>query len=172
MSPQPSPIDWAAWQPVIRATLCFVVRDGRILLIDKKTGHGGGKVNGPGGKIDPGESALECAVRECREELHITPLDPVKVGELRFAMSDYPDILCHVFRATDFEGTPTGTREAEPRWTPVCEVPYHLMWADDAIWLPHVINNVSFAGRFSFDGEDMRWHEIETGMAWDHPSGG
>lgn len=34
----------------------FVVRGGEILLIEKKRGHGAGKVNGPGGKIDPGES--------------------------------------------------------------------------------------------------------------------
>lgn len=166
MNPSPSPIDWAFWEPVIHATLCFIVRNGEILLIDKKTGHGGGKVNGPGGKIDPGETPHQCAVRECQEELHITPLDLVKVGELRFAMSDFPDIMCHVFRATNFNGTPTGTREAEPRWTPIDRVPYELMWADDAIWLPHVIANVSFAARFSFEGETMRWYEIETGIAW------
>ncbi len=167
MSHELSPIDWATWEPVIHATLCFIVREGEILLIDKKTGHGGGKVNGPGGKIDPGETARECAVRECQEELHITPLDPVKLGELRFVMSDYSDILCHVFRATSFEGTPTGTHEAEPRWTPIDEVPYDLMWADDAIWLPHVIEGMTFDGRFCFERETMRWHQIKTGVVWD-----
>lgn len=167
MSNQPSPIDWSTWEPVIHATLCFIVRDGEILLIDKKTGHGGGKVNGPGGKIDPGETPRECAIRECEEELHITPLDPVKVGELRFAMSDYPDILCHVFRASAFDGTPTATREAVPRWTAVDAVPYDLMWADDAVWLPHVIADTRFTARFAFSGEAMQWHEIETGVDWD-----
>lgn len=161
-----SPIDWAAWQPAIRATLCFVVRDGEILLIDKKTGHGGGKVNGPGGKIDPGESPVQCAVRECREELHITPLNPVKLGELRFAMSDFPDILCHVFRADGLEGIPTETPEAAPRWTPLDAIPYHRMWADDAIWLPHVIRNTTFNARFAFIGETMQWHAIESGVRW------
>lgn len=162
-----SPMDWSCWEPEIRATLCFVVKDGQILLIDKKTGHGGGKVNGPGGKIDPGETAIECAVRECQEELHITPLNVSHVGELRFAMSDYPDILCHVFRATDLAGIPTATREAAPRWTPIDQVPYHLMWADDAIWLPHVIDGIPFRGRFCFQGESMRWHDLETGVSWD-----
>jgi len=167
MSQESSPIDWITWEPVIRATLCFIVRDREILLIDKKTGHGGGKVNGPGGKIDPGETPRQCAIRECQEELHITPLQPVKVGELWFAMSDYPDILCHVFRATSFKGTPTPTPEAVPRWTPIDAIPYDLMWADDAVWLPHVINNIPFSARFAFSGESMQWHEIITGVDWD-----
>jgi len=71
---------WDEWQPEIRATLMFIVRDGQVLLIDKLTGIGQGKVNGPGGKIDPNETAEEAIIRECQEELHITPLDPVKMG--------------------------------------------------------------------------------------------
>ena len=167
MSLPPSPIHWPTWQPVIHATLCFIVRDGEILLIDKKTGHGRGKVNGPGGKIDPGETPAQCAVRECQEELHITPIHPVKLGELRFAMSDYPDILCHVFRADAFEGTPTATPEAAPRWTPIDVIPYHLRWADDAIWLPHVLAKTPFDARFAFTGETLQWHHIDTGVTWE-----
>jgi len=74
--------DWEGWKGEVLATLLFVVKDGRILLIEKKRGHGAGKVNGPGGKIDPGETALECAVRETQEELHIHAKDARKVAEL------------------------------------------------------------------------------------------
>ena len=42
-------VDWDNWQAEIPATLVFVINDGKILLIDKKTGIGKGKVNGPGG---------------------------------------------------------------------------------------------------------------------------
>lgn len=167
MPSQISPIDWFTWEPVIHATLCFIIRDGKILLIDKKTGHGGGKVNGPGGKIEPGESPRDCVIRECQEELHITPIDPIKVGELSFAMSDYSDIICHVFRANDLTGTPTETPEAAPRWCPLDAIPFDRMWADDVIWLPHVISSTTFAARFVFIGESMHWHEVDTGMAWD-----
>ena len=73
-----SPIDWASWRAEIHATLLFIVRNGEILLIEKKRGIGAGKVNGPGGKIDPGETPLECIIRETREELGITVLRPVK----------------------------------------------------------------------------------------------
>ena len=67
-----SDINWDTWQAKDPATLVFVVRDGKILLINKKTGLGKGKVNGPGGKVEKGESPEDCAIRECQEELGIT----------------------------------------------------------------------------------------------------
>ena len=48
-------IDWSQWHPTVRCTLLFVLRDGQVLLIRKKRGLGAGKINGPGGKLDPGE---------------------------------------------------------------------------------------------------------------------
>ena len=77
-------IDWKNWQPVVRATLMFVIQDGEILLIHKKRGFGQGKINGPGGKLEPGETPLECAIRETQEELCITPTGVEKAGELHF----------------------------------------------------------------------------------------
>lgn len=50
-------------------TLCFPVRpDGKVLLGRKKRGFGVSKWNGFGGKIEAGETFLQCAVRELREE--------------------------------------------------------------------------------------------------------
>lgn len=144
----------------------FIIRDQKILLIDKKRGHGAGKVNGPGGKIDPGESPLQAAVRETIEELHVTPLAPVKIGELMFHMSDMPGIHCHVFRATDFTGTPTETDEAVPRWTQLAEIPFDLMWQDDIHWFPHLLDGSPFLGRFIFSGESLAWHAIDRVAPW------
>ncbi|MFP6630384.1 MAG: NUDIX domain-containing protein, partial [Myxococcota bacterium] len=60
-------IDWQAWTPSEYGTLCFVIRDGRILLIRKKRGLGAGKIVGPGGRVEPGETPLACAIREVQE---------------------------------------------------------------------------------------------------------
>ena len=57
-------MDWKNWIPRERANLCFIVKGGRVLLIRKKRGLGAGKVNGPGGKIEPGETSMESAIRE------------------------------------------------------------------------------------------------------------
>lgn len=155
--------DWQGWSPVIRATLMFIVKDGRVLLIDKLTGIGKGKVNGPGGKIDAGESAEEAVIRECEEELRIRPLNPVKMGELCFAMTHIPDIHCHVFMAEEYDGEPEATREANPMWMGVDEVPYDRMWDDDRYWLPQMLAGEKFFCKFDFEEEDISWMDVVIG---------
>ena len=155
--------DWQNWEPVIRATLMFVVQNGEVLLIDKLTGIGKGKINGPGGKIDPGETAEQAVIRECQEELYITPLDPVKMGELCFAMTDIPDIHCHVFVATKFSGEPRPTREANPLWKKIADIPYHRMWEDDQHWLPEMLAGNKFFAQFDFELEVIKWMNVEFG---------
>lgn len=165
---QPSPIaarqlgevNWTGWQAVHRATLLFVIREGRILLIHKKTGLGKGKINGPGGKVDPGETAVECAIRECQEELCITPRDPSFCGRHLFQFIDGYSIDVSVFRSSDYEGTPTSTREADPLWCELDAIPYERMWADDALWLPVMLRDDSFMGRYLFDEDAMLDHEL------------
>lgn len=154
-------VDWQAWVPQMRATILFVVRDGRILLIRKKRGFGAGKINGPGGKLDPGESPLECALRETREELGVTPRHVEQCGELRFQFTDGFSILGHVFRARDCEGEPCETAEAEPLWTELDAIPYAEMWEDDEIWLPWLLEGRRFAGRLLFNGDTMLGHAFE-----------
>ena len=161
-----SPIDWTAWVGEMPATIVFIVKDGQILLIEKKRGLGAGKINGPGGKIETGETPLEGAIRETQEELLITPHAPRKLGELRFSMSHCPDILCHVYRADDFTGTPTETEEAVPVWTALDAIPYDRMWEDDRHWLPLLLDERSFLGRFVFEGESMMWSELDTTVVW------
>lgn len=127
MQDRSSGFQWPAqWTPDILATLMFVVQDGKILLIRKKRGIGAGKVNGPGGKFEPGETALQCVLREVREELCIDVADAREMGVLNFSFTcgTIPEIRCHVFMASSFKGTPLETPEAEPFWCPVDGIPY------------------------------------------------
>jgi 8-oxo-dGTP diphosphatase len=163
---KPAAYDWSTWEPGIRATLLFVVKDGRILLIEKKRGLGAGKINGPGGKIDPGETPIESAIRETQEELCVTPLNPRKCGELRFAMTMSPHILCHVFRADEVTGEPRETEEAIPLWTDVDAIPYARMWEDDRHWLPYLLCERGFLGRFVFREETMQSMDLRTDVVW------
>lgn len=146
--------------PRVRATILFVVRDGEILLMRKKRGLGAGKINGPGGKLDPGESPHEAAVRETREELCVTPRGVAELGRLRFHFTDGLSILGYVFRADDCLGRPRETAEAVPLWTPVDEIPYGEMWADDRIWMPWLLAGRRFAGRMIFHGDELLEHDL------------
>jgi 8-oxo-dGTP diphosphatase len=154
-------VDWENWTPTERATLCFVVRNGRILLIRKKRGLGAGKVNGPGGRIEPGESARDCAIRETREELCIEVVKPELRGELHFQFVDGYALHCAVFVSPDCLGEPTETDEAVPLWTDIHAIPFDEMWADDIHWLPGILEGRNFQGYFVFDGERMLSHHVE-----------
>ena len=121
----------------------------------KKTGLGKGNWNGPGGKIDPGETPKECAVRELQEEISITPDDPQCRGILRFYFGKKAkaDWYVYVFVAANFSGTPSESREAFPQWYPISEIPYDLMWEDDRYWLPLVLQGKSVSGDFVFSSD-------------------
>lgn len=158
-------VDWDTWQPTIRATLLFVTQEDRVLLIRKKRGLGQGKINGPGGKIDPGETPLQGAVREVEEELciRVNPASCEEMGVLRFQFIDGLAIHCVVFRASEYEGEPTETPEATPHWFTFDAIPYHEMWADDPHWLPRALRGERFQGDYLFDGETM----LEMNLRWE-----
>lgn len=143
------------WRAETDATLLYVVRGGEILLIHKKRGIGAGKLNGAGGKVDPGESCLEAAVREFEEELRARPVDPLKLGEVGFDVVNGESLHIHVFRADAVEGEPAETDEAVPVWTPVDDIPYDRMWEDDRYWLPHLLEGRPFEAFARFDGDRM-----------------
>jgi 8-oxo-dGTP diphosphatase len=153
-------MDWTCWQPVERATLLFAIRDDQVLLIHKKRGLGAGKINGPGGRLDPGETSAQCAVREVQEEVGVTPTTPRLCGELQFQFVDGHSIHGLVYRADDIEGDLQETDEAIPFWCPLTEIPYGKMWMDDRLWFPLMLENRYFTGRFLFDDDLMLGCEI------------
>ncbi|NCF62680.1 MAG: NUDIX domain-containing protein [Gammaproteobacteria bacterium] len=156
-----SDIDWNSWEAKDPATLVFVFRGDEILLINKKTGLGKGKVNGPGGKVDPGETPEVAAIRECQEELDITVTNLEYCGEHRFQFVDGYSIHVWVYRTRDFKGEPTESPEAEPLWTAMDEIPFDQMWEDDRIWLPMMIRGEKFQSRWIFDGDRMVDYAID-----------
>jgi 8-oxo-dGTP diphosphatase len=155
-------VDWEGWSPAVRATLLFVVRDGRILLIHKKRGLGAGKINGPGGKLDPGEMPLAGAIREVQEEIGVTPRHVEQRGEIRFQFTDGLALHGSVFLARDCTGQLCETDEATPFWTTVDRIPYAQMWADDVFWIPTLLAGRKFRGRALFDGDALLDQCFET----------
>ena len=147
-------IDWTCWRAVDPATLVFVVKEGRILLIRK--------INGPGGRLEAGESFDACAVREVREELGVTPLQLEKLGQHAFQFVDGYSTFVYVYRASDLAGIPVETDEAEPLWCTLDAIPFDRMWEDDRHWLPLVIRGRRFSGRWIFDGDRMLDHALDV----------
>ena len=154
-------IDWVSWQPTEHANLCFVIRDGQILLIRKKRGLGAGKINGPGGRLEKGETAEHSAIRESQEEVGVTPTGLEQVGELFFQFLDGYKLHVAVFAANDCTGNLIETDEATPMWVNVEDIPYHEMWQDDPHWLPLVLQRKQFRGYFLFNVEHMMSYRVD-----------
>lgn len=153
-------IDWTHWTPQEHATLLFVRQADRVLLIRKHRGLGAGKINGPGGRLDEGESLLQCAIREVQEELCVIPIGVEARGELAFQFVDGYALYVHVFSATGCEGEPQETAEAMPLWTPLAAIPFDQMWADDRLCFPHLLSGRLFRGRFLFDDGALLGYEV------------
>jgi 8-oxo-dGTP diphosphatase len=150
----------------IHATLCFILDNDRVLLQKKNPGlFGAGKWNVPGGKLQPNETAEQCAVREAHEETGLA-IKPRKIGTLHFFKYDKrldPDWIGHVFLTRKFHGTLKGGKEGVLQWFPIDQPPFEEMWEDDRYWYPYVVEGKSFQGFFYFKGdfEKLVDHKIE-----------
>ena len=143
-----------------QVTLCYIRHEGKLLLIRKKRGIGAGKINGPGGKVDAGETPRAAAIRETQEETGVTPLHPELRGELWFHFSHGLTLHCLIFLADAFQGTPCETAEALPIWYALNALPFEEMWADDREWLPLLLQEKRFRGTVAVHGEETSHHKI------------
>jgi len=86
-----------------------------------------------------------------------------RAGLLDVIFTDGYSLACTVFTASDWTGRLRETEEAVPFWCRETAIPYDRMWVDDRIWLPKMLLEIPFAGRFIFDGDRMISHEDRLG---------
>lgn len=145
-------------------TLLFLRRDDQILLAMKKRGFGANRYNGVGGKVEPGESLDDAMIRECQEEIGVTPITFAKVAEHDFLQTESNEpwhMYVHAYITTEWQGTPIETEEMAPEWFTLDAVPYDKMWSDDIYWLPMVLQGKKVKGTYTFDENDvMLTHDI------------
>ena len=146
-------------------TLCFIYEHPKILLGMKKRGHGEGKWNGFGGKVEQGETIEEGAKREMKEEAGIEIKEMNKLGILEFESQNDPEILeVHIFSVKEFKGVPIESEEMKPKWFDVDEIPFNQMWENDALWIEKVLKtNHKMEGTIWHDENDkIVKHKLNT----------
>lgn len=152
-----------------QSTLIFVFNPQKqILLAMKKRGFGKDKWNGPGGKVEPGETIIAAASRELLEEtsINIAPELMEARGVLHFHFSGKPewDQDVNIFVSHGYTGTFEESEEMKPAWFDIDRIPYDAMWEDDQFWLQRVINGESVEFEFFFgdDGFIEEYTEVYT----------
>lgn len=86
-----------------------------------------------GGKVEVGETKQQALIRECQEELDVTP----DIGEIFMDVThEYPDLTVHLtlFHATIREGVPRKLEHNDIRWITADEIDhYEFCPADETI---------------------------------------
>ena len=128
---------------LLKAVLVFPVRRKQVLLARKVQKIGAGCLNGYGGGIEKGESALDAAIRELKIESRLETVagDYEKVAEVHFhnqkSDGSFFTCDCDVFLVRKWRGTPQSTREMyDPQWFSIARLPVKEMMPADKDWVP------------------------------------
>lgn len=140
-----------------QATLCFLVKENKILLATKKRGFAIGKLNGIGGKKNPDESIEDTAKREINEEIGVIVEEIERVATLNCYFPHNPDWgqQVAVFLVKKWEREPEESEEMAPQWFDKDTIPFSQMWPDEKLWLPLVLNSKKVEAEFVFGEGDV-----------------
>jgi 8-oxo-dGTP diphosphatase len=147
----------------IRSVTCFIVRERRLLLQERPVGKiWAGMLNGPGGKIDPGETPAAAVVREVLEETGLVVTDPKPRGSLLLYIPSQPllELSVDIFVATFYEGV-AHAKEGVLSWHDRDALPFAQMWADQKYWLPAVLDGFSVEGKAVYETDSLRLARCE-----------
>ena len=147
------------------ATLCYVRHAGHTLMlhrVKKANDMHAGKWNGLGGKLEPGESPEECAVREVYEESGLWMLDPTLRGIITFPQfSGGDDWYTYIFTADRFQGALIDSNEGVLAWVEDEQLTALNLWPGDRVFMRWLDEDRFFSAKFVYAaGELTNYHVL------------
>lgn len=151
-------------QKIIPAVLLYAFYQNQCLMIhrdheQKAEDIHDGKWNGLGGKTEPHETQVECAVREFQEESGIktTTQQWSWSGQLQFPNfkpHKHEDWFVTVFKTElsqlQAESVIFKNKEGTLHWIPKTKIISLNLWEGDRVFLPLVLENKPFEGTFFY----------------------
>lgn len=132
----------------VMAAYIILRRGGKILLGRRlNTGYEDGNYQMPAGHVDPGESPIDCVVREAKEEVGVDiKRENIKLvhSGYRYKVQEQEDRVDYYFEATVWEGEP---QNMEPD---KCD---DLQWFDADAPPPNMVPHVAEAMAATRNGE-------------------
>ncbi len=124
----------------VNSTLIYIERGDEYLMLHrtkKENDLNGGKWIGVGGKLEPGETPDECAVRETFEETGLTLTSFRRAGVIHFILPKWGDEDSYLYLADGFTGElRNDCDEGELAWIPKEDVMSLRLWEGDKAFLP------------------------------------
>ena len=146
-------------------TLCYIERGNEYLML-----HRTKKINdmnhdkwlGIGGHIEPGETPMDCVLREAKEETGLTLLDCAYRGIVRFRSDRWPDEDMHLFTAARFEGDVKVCDEGDLAWIDKRRLLALTLWEGDRIFLALLDAGAPFFDLLlRYEGETLAAAELD-----------
>ena len=109
--------------PVLEVTTGLLLRNGKFFCGRRRKGMSmAGKWEFPGGKIEPGETAERCVVRELAEELHVSAAVLASLGVIEHDYDDFRirlhDFICEITDGSE----PASAEHTDASWRTVSEL--------------------------------------------------
>ena len=153
------------------ATLAYLRNEDKVLLLfrnKKENDFHEGKYVGIGGRLEPGETPLECIIREVKEEtgyslssenikfrgyIYFDEIDRDKLSE------DLPAFNWLVFIYSAFVPMKKSfsNLEGDLQWFSEQDIPYDKMWDGDRIFTPEILESSDvIEGKFLYKGNMIK----------------
>jgi len=115
-----------------------------------------GKWNGLGGKLEPGETPEECAIREIHEESGLHVSDLVFKGLITFpGFANDEDWYTYIFTADHVHGDLIDSPEGVLQWIDNDKLLDLNLWPGDKIFIPWLQHPGFFSAKFIYKNKTL-----------------
>lgn len=142
-----------------QSTCVYLIHDGKwLMLYRNRKPHdvNAGKYIGVGGKLEQGETPVQCAVREVWEETGLTMQEPVYVGTVYFTYPHLEEEKIWIYTCRRYTGIMHEDNEGTLQWVREDQITGLSLWEGDRVFLKRLLHHDSekFCFHLFYDEND------------------